>query len=416
MSRTEVVVIGAGHNGLTAAALLAKEGRKVLILERRSIVGGLAAGEEFHAGFRSAGLLHDTTGLRPEVVATLELERHGLTLTPEPPAVFAPERRGRGLLLGHSAERTAAEIGSFSPRDAERYREYRAFLRRVSSVTDRLFTEAPPDLTEDGWGGRWRLAMRGIALRRLGHRDLTELLRLIPMAVADWLREWFETELLGGLLAGPAILGSFVGPYSPGTGANLLRWEAAAGRAATRGPQSVIDALQASARSQGVEVRTEARVRAIRVSGGRVQGVTLDDGEEIDAPIVASSCDPRQVFLQLVSSSHLPLKLEHRISKYRMNGTSAKVNLALSSPLRFSCRPELEPVYARTGETFDEMERAFDAAKYGRFSDATSLFPPPRTRPWRPRAITSSPFSSTLLRTSCARGGTTRLASGSEMQ
>lgn len=369
----DVIVIGGGHNGLTAAALLAGSGRKVLLLERHLFVGGLAVGDEFHPQYRSVGLLHDTSAVRPHVIEALKLERHGLTLTAAPPPVFLPQRAGRGLWLHHDAQAAAGEIEAFSKRDARRYAEYRGFLARISRFTRRLFDEPPPDLSGNGLSGLTPLAARAWRLRRLGRRDMMELLRIGPMCVADWLGEWFETDLLRSALAAPAIDGTFTGPRSPGSAAMLLRSETMAERSAAGGPVALIDALEKSARSSGVSIRTGAEVRRIRIGGGRVEGVELADGEFITARVVAASCDPKRVFLGMIDGEHISDLLAHRIHHFRSRGTTAKVNLALNRPLRFACRPDLRIEHARIGETLDEMERAFDAVKYGRFSSRPIL-------------------------------------------
>ncbi|MEE9296528.1 MAG: NAD(P)/FAD-dependent oxidoreductase [Phycisphaerae bacterium] len=371
----DVVVIGAGHNGLTAAAMLAKNGRRLLVVERRDIVGGLAAGEEFHPGFKTSGLLHDTSGVREDVLQALDLERFGLRLNSEPPAIFAPQEpgQGTGLLLSHDPDTAASEITELSADDAERYADYRGFLGRIRGFVGGLLRDPPPDLSTNGWAGLLPLAHRGWALRRLGKKDMMELLRIAPMCVADWLGEWFESELLKSLLAGPAVYGTFAGPRSPGSNANLLRAEVLAGQAVKGGPRSLIDALAAAARDNGVEIRTGAEVRDIRISDGRVNGVILADGESIDAAIVVASCDPKRTFLQMVNSRVVSVSFVHRIKNLRMRGTTAKVNLALNKPLRFACRPDLEVEYARTGKSLKEMERSFDAVKYGRFSSTLIL-------------------------------------------
>ncbi|MFQ5494849.1 MAG: phytoene desaturase family protein [Phycisphaerae bacterium] len=383
--RYDVLVIGGGHNGLTAGAMLAKRGRKVLVLERQERGGGLAVGDEFHPGCRAPGMLHDTTCVSPGVIDGLALEPCGLTLTTGTPAVFIPQRDGegqngsdrqtggsRGLILHHDPDLAAEEIAAHSPRDAERYAEYRAFFGRVGRFVNGLFRRRPPTMS-GGAGDLFELISRGVALRRLGRKDMLELLRVGPMCVADWLGEWFESELLRCALAAPAVDGMFAGPWSPGTSANLLRHEAMAGRAVIGGGPALIDALLASATQQGVEVRTSAEVERIRVSGGRVEGVTLAGGESIDAPIVACSCDPKQTFLKLVDPGCLTTKLREDIRSLRMRGTTAKVNLALSGPLRFACRPDYNAEHARIGGTLDEMERAFDAVKYGRMSRSPIL-------------------------------------------
>jgi phytoene dehydrogenase-like protein len=369
MSAPDVIVIGGGHNGLTTAALLAGSGRKVVLLERRAVLGGLAVGDRFHPGFTSAGLLHDTSGLRGHLVKRLDLGREGLTLTAEPPSVFGPQDPddGPGLLLHHDAERSAGEIRAHSASDVVRYAEYRAFLGRIAPFVRRLLDGEPPEFYA-GAANMWSLATRGLALRRLGRETMLELMRIGPMSVADWLGEWFETELLASMLALPALAATRAGPRSPGTAANLLRVEALADRAVQGGTTALIDALAAAARRRGVDIRLECEVRSIRADDGVVQGVELGDGERIDAPVVAASCDPKQTFLQFLPAASTTPTLLHRIDKYRARGSTAKVNLALGGPLRFSCRPDLEVEHARVGETIDGIERAFDATKYGRSS------------------------------------------------
>ena len=246
MSRDEAIVIGAGPNGLTAGALLAREGFSVTILEAQSEVGGSARSEEFHPGYWTGGLLHDTSGLRPAVIDELELEKHGLELG-GPPDMFVPTVDGRGLLVAHDAQQAIAEIQQHSAGDAERYVEFRAFFDRVRGFAARVLDGMPPDVLADPSAGE--LLGPAWALRRLGRKDMMEVLRLGPMCAADWLNEWFEGELLKCALAQPALLGTFMGPWSPGSNTNLLRHEALTGRAAQRGPHAVVAALVAAAMS-----------------------------------------------------------------------------------------------------------------------------------------------------------------------
>jgi phytoene dehydrogenase-like protein len=361
--KADVAVIGAGPNGLAAAAYLAKTGRDVVVLERREVPGGVAAGEEFHPGYRTAGLLHDTTGLRPAVVEELELGKHGLERTAAPPAVFVPEMDGPGLLLAHDPAEAAAEIRARSERDADRYASFRAFLARTRSFATRVLDSAPPET-----GSKREAAASAWALRRLGVRTMREVLRLGPMCVADWLGEWFETELLRCVLAGPSLEGAFLGPWSSGTNANLFRREALAGPAVSRGPRALVDALVRAAEAQGATIRLGARVEAIRVAGGRVEGVAVAGGDPVDARAVLATCDPKSALLGLLGRRDCAPTLERRVDAYRSLGCTAKVHLALREPLRFAGRPDLAAAFVRTGETLDAMEQAFDAAKYRRFS------------------------------------------------
>ena len=363
-NKYDVIVIGAGHNGLTTAAMLAKSGRKVVVLERRLIVGGLAAREEFHPGFYTDGILHDASLFDEKVIRELGLSYHGLTMTDCPPPIFAPQREGPGLLLHHDPVLAKSEIEKHSAGDATRYVEYRAFLDRVRPFFNRLLRSIPPDVAAGGWRDQLALASTGLTLRRLGRKDMMEVLRIGPMCVADWLNEWFETQLLSCLLAGPALTCSSTGPWSPATNAMLLRHEMLSGRTATGGSSSITDALRVSCEQLGIDLHTNATVKEVRITGGVIEGVTLQDSESFDAPIVAASCDPKTLFCSLIDGRHIPARLEDRMTHLRTLGTTVKVHLALGKPLRFACRPDLEIQHARIAESFDEMERAFDSTKY----------------------------------------------------
>ncbi len=369
----DVIVIGAGHNGLTAGATLARHGRRVLVLERRGVLGGLAAGEEFHPGYRTTGLLHDTTAVRKSVIRDLELERYGLVTAADPPRVFVPQLEGRGLLLASDAREAFDELFLISPHDARRYTEYREFIGRVRVFVADFFSRTPPSLESLNHGGPLALWREALGFRRLGRRDMLELLRIVPMSVADWLDEWFESDELKSLLAGRALLGSFAGPRSPGTAAALLIDACLARPAIVGGPQALVDALTRAASAHGVELRTEADVQRIRVAARRVTGVTLMGGETIDAPIVAATCDPRRTVLHLLAARDVPHTFAQRIRSFRVRGTVAKVHLALSGPLRFASRPDEAFEHIHIAGGLDDMERAFDAAKYRRCSETPLL-------------------------------------------
>jgi phytoene dehydrogenase-like protein len=373
MSRSyDALVIGAGHNGLSAACLLARAGRKVAVLERTPVTGGLAACHEFHPGYRSAGVLHDTTRVRAAVAAKLQLERHGLRLRSAPPAVLALGAPREGLLLSGDVAGTAHEIAARSPRDAKQYTRYRGFIERLRSALAVFFDEPPVDLLDGDTPGGWLLAKRALRLRRLGRSELLELLRLPNMCIADWLDEWFEDGLLKAALALPAVAGNFTGPRSPGTTANLLLHACAAGPGVEGGARALVGALESAVRAAGVEIRTGARVARIRVAG-EVRGVALEDGEELDAPVVAASCHPREVFLSLLPPAQVPTRLARRLDRYRSRGTTAQLLLALRAPLAFAARPDGTPETVRIARDPWEIERAFDAIKYRKLGERPAL-------------------------------------------
>ena len=371
--RYDVIVIGAGHNGLTAAALLAKSGRNVLVVERRAIIGGVAAGEEFHPGYRTAGLLHDTSTLRIDMLSVLQLTQHGLSLTDGPPVVFVPQVDGRGLLLSREARSAVQEIDTSANGDAKAYAKYRDFLTTIRGFMQRMLGEAPPDVYGDGFSSLMQLLRHGVAMRRLGRDTMMELLRVVPMPIEDFLNERFESDVLKAALAAPGLYGSFMGPRSPGSVGNLIRYESMVGAAVVGGPAALIAALKSSASSCGVQIQTSAEIVGVRDDADGVVGVTLSDGSEIDAPVVVSSCDPKRTVSWLRSTTGTTTSLKRQIEHFRTRGTAAKVNLALSGPLRFSCRPDLTIEHARIGETLDDLEHAFDAVKYRKFSESPML-------------------------------------------
>lgn len=371
--RYDVIVIGAGHNGLTTAALLAKRGRKVLVLERRDHVGGLAAGEEFHPGYRTAGVLHDTARVRPWVTDELGLRGHGLEYRSEPAPTLLPQTEGDGLLLHRDPDTAADELGKHSEEDARQYREFRTFLSRISPTFRRLADRPPPDLFETGVGDFVGLGRAALSVRLLGKKDMMEVLRITPMCIADWLNEWFESDLLKAGLAGSALDGCFAGPWSPGTTTNFLWMESTVADPIAGGSPALIDALEKAAMANGVEIRCGEAVQEITINDGKVSGVVIRGGERLEAKMVAASCDPRHLFLDLMPSVQLSATLEHDISVIRARGTTAKVNLALTGPPEFSCRPGFHPERIRIGETVDELERAFDPVKYRQFSRRPAL-------------------------------------------
>lgn len=369
----DVIVIGAGPNGLAAAARLAGAGRKVVVLERAEAPGGLSAKREFHPGYSVPGLLHDEALVLRAVTAKLGLEKHGLPFR-RPPATYIAEADGPGFLLPGDSAGAAEAIGKRSKHDSLGYQSLRAFLDRVTPLVAAVLAEAPPPLAPGSAGDAWQLARRGLALWKVSRKDLLELARVAPMCVADFLNERFETPILVEALAAPAVASTWSGPWSAGTVTNLLLRECSGGEALAGGPPALVAALVAAARAAGAELRTGAEVKRIRLDRGQVAGVTLASGETIDAPLVLSSADPKRTMLDLLAPGTLPLKIEEEFRRLRSRGTAAKVHLAISGPLELAGSDgRLDEAIRIGGGHVDDLERAFDAIKYRRFSERPNL-------------------------------------------
>jgi phytoene dehydrogenase-like protein len=300
------------------------------------------------------------------VVEMLDLEAHGLKLLGAAPPVFVPQEGGPGLLLHRDPEAARAEINAHSPRDAQSYVEWRAFLEKLEPVVARLVNSTPIDLAGEQMGSLTKMAQTGLAVRNLGPETLMEALRIAPMCAGDWLREYFETEPLMAALASRSVApGKWLGPRSGGSNANLLLHECSAQPGVEGGPAALVVALESAARASGVHFRCGERVEKIRVAGEIVVGVTLESGEEIDADDVAASCDPRTTLLDLVDARVAGVALREEAKVWRGRGSSAKVHLAISGRLDFAGRPGEDFEHICVGESLDDIEKAFDPIKYG---------------------------------------------------
>ncbi len=373
MRKYDIIVIGGGHNGLTTATLLANNGKSVLLVEKRSILGGIAAGEEFHPGYSTTGLLHDTSGVRSEIIKKLQLEKYGLEFERDRPSVTILSKDGKRVDMQSDTTATATAISEFSKKDAEAYRTYQDFLHKISKVINNLMDNPPPDVDVENltMASLVVLAKKGMLIKGLGNKTMLELLKVAPMSVADFLNEKFETEFLKAGLAAPALYGSYAAPKSAYSTINLLLWECASRNHVKGGPQALINALQKAATAAGVEIQTSAEVEKILLDeNGSANGIRLKGGEEIYATKIAASCTPKETFLNLFDSFELEYELEYWIEKIRSRGTTAKVNLAINQVVELNGK---SVEYARTGNTFNEMEKAFDPVKYKTVTDAPFL-------------------------------------------
>lgn len=379
----DVVIVGGGHNGLIAAATLARAGRRTIVLERGERVGGCATTDEIAPGFRVPALAH-RMAIDPRIVRSLELERHGLRICRPAAYACAPTLDGRALTIWADTEKACREIAAFSSTDAARYPSFLESIRGISAVARGLLEAPPPDMDALGPADVMRGLRTGRQFRALGRPDAYRLLRWLPMAVSDLVGEWFESEPLRATIAADGVLGSFLGPRSAGSGAVMLLLGAGEGRpiapgwTARGGGSALAEALSAAARHAGVEIRTSAAAREIRVDDdGRATGVVLESGEEIAASRVVSAVDPRRTFLTLIDPIHLPPEFRRRVQNIRMRGTLAKVNFALTGTPEFrglaglatADRATAMSGCVRLAPSVNSIERAFDAVKYGAFSD-----------------------------------------------
>jgi phytoene dehydrogenase-like protein len=362
MSRA--IVIGAGHNGLVAGLRLARAGRKVTIVERRAEVGGLCAASEVHPGYTVPGLLHDTTGVRRDVVDSLGLARFGLEFESDAPSVLAAHSEHKGVVLHAEARRSRDELETLHKGDGDGYIAWRGFLSRIRGFVSGVLSTKPPLMKPDSIAELWSLGKTGIGLRRLGKPDMLELMRVAPMCAADWLQEFFGDPLPAAALAAPAAIGASLGPWSAGTAASLLLYESVRGAEVKGGPAALTRSLQKAFEAAGGVIALGCGVTRIRLDRGAVSGVELEGGEFIEAPLVVASCDPKHALLDLVEPGSLPLDVEEQVASIRVRGSTAKVNLALDGQIQFRGRVGERHARAAVADHLDEIERAFDAAKY----------------------------------------------------
>src|SRR6202451_3836577 len=373
----DVIVIGGGHDGLVNAAYLAKAGKKVIALERRHVLGGAAVTEEIIPGFLFSECSYVVSLLRPEIIRELDLPRHGLEILPLD-GTFTPMPDGNHLWRMNDHARTQREIRRHSRVDAEAYDEFSKMMMPMCRFVKPLLSMIPPDPTTLKPRDLKQVHFLMQRFRALSSDERYTLIQLMTMSAADFLDQWFETDVLKATMSASGIIGTFLGIRSPGTAYVLLHHYMGEIDGAFRswgfsrgGTGAISNAIGAAAREAGVEIRMEAPVAQILVKNGSAKGVVLETGEEIHAGAVSSSVDPNVTFLKFIEERELPADFLGEVRRYKYRGSSGKVNLALDALPDFTCLPG--PGHHLRGAmsispSMEYMERAYDQAKYGELS------------------------------------------------
>jgi phytoene dehydrogenase-like protein len=378
----DAIVIGGGHNGLVNGAYLAKGGLRTLILERRNVVGGAAITEELRPGFWFTTFSYALSLLRPDIIHDLELTKHGF-MPLLMPSTFAPMENGDYLLLGQDRGENIQEIARHSRHDADAYDAFEHDISRVLQVIKPLLDQVPPDIFSNDPSELMALAALGRRFRDLEPKVLHDAVRLLTGSAADFLDDYFESDILKGYLASSSIIGTKVGPYSQGSGLVLLyhfigEHDGVFGAWAfhKKGNGGFTQVLARAARAFGAEIVLESPVEHVITKNGRATGVALADGSEYHAGVVVSAIDPRRTFLELVDPRELPTELVDTIRRFRFQGTSSKVNFALDALPRYPAlgdRGDQYRGFTNIGPTMQYLEHAFDDAKYGWYSQRPYL-------------------------------------------
>src|SRR6202142_118996 len=376
-SKYDAIIIGGGHNGLTTAAYLAGSGKKVLVLERRLVLGGAAVTEEVFPGFKFSVCSYVVSLLRPEIIRDLDLPRHGLEILPLD-GTFTPMLSGDYLWRVNDHGKTHREIARHSRLDAEAYDEFGKAMQPMCHFVKPIMNMVPPDPATLNPRELMKLLFIGRRFQGMSSEDKYNQVQLMTMRAIDFLDQWVETEVLKATMSASGIIGTFLGVRSPGTAYVLLHhymgeidgafraWGFARG-----GTGAISNAIADAAREAGVEIRTESAIAKITVKNGRTSGVVLANGDEIYADVISSSVDPRLTFTKMIGPGHLPDEFMEGVKRYKFRGSSGKVNMALDGLPNFTCMPGIGAHLRGAmsiSPSVEYMEKAYDEAKYGHWS------------------------------------------------
>jgi phytoene dehydrogenase-like protein len=373
----DAIIVGGGHNGLTAAAYLARAGLSTLVLERREIVGGCCVTEEIAPGCRVSTTSYIASMLRPEVIAELRLADHGLRMIPCDPAIQVPFPDGHVVPWWVDRERAKAEFGKISAKDAARFVEVDDQLKKLARYLQPFFLEPPPEIdmrTVGGWGDLFRVGKR---FRGISSAEIAQLISFLTGSLGEFLDHNYESEKMKTMFLANNVYGKHGGPYQPGTAIGLLFHLLSGGEHELQGfyghvmggMGSITQALAAAGKKLGVEIRTSAPVAQIEVRNGRAYSVVLEDGSEVRGRMILSNADPKRTFLKMIAARELPEDVLFAVRGIKMDGPCAKVNFVLAEEPRFTgTSPQASPL-ERTFYTLvpslEFAERCYDIAKFG---------------------------------------------------
>jgi phytoene dehydrogenase-like protein len=384
----DVVIIGGGHNGLITAAYLAKAGRKVVVIEKKEMLGGMAVTEELFPGFKASSLIDGSNSFSPDVIADLDLTRCGLNIlpgdSPGTPLIFSLQKDGKHLTIWHDVERTAREISNFSQADADAYPAFIEKMRKISQILAAVNKIPLPDMPDVGL--KDLMGMLGLVkpIRALGWKNITHMTRILTLSVSDLLNEWFESEIVKAAIAASALNLISSGPMESGTAYAFLQNFSNSNNGLFRasgqvkgGAGALTEALENSATSFGAQILTGTEVSQIIVREGQSRGVVLSDGKNIEAATVVSAVDMRTTFLQLIDSANLDESAMNRVRNITYNGTMARVHFALDALPNFTdLKGDAEQLlkgHIQVSPTIADLQKAFDPVKYGQFSEKPYL-------------------------------------------